>query len=112
MDFNEYQKKARETAIYPRQHEIVYPALGVAGEAGEIAEKVKKEIRDKQGSSDQFISAEFIDGTVKEMGDVLWYLASLAEDLGVTLEEVAQRNIEKLAKRKQEGKLNGSGDNR
>lgn len=120
MNLNDYQKKARQTAIYPRQYSVIYPALGLAGESGEVAEKIKKEIRDGcKGESCEdmscpgpFESKEFKDKVIKEMGDVLWYLASLAEDLGVKLETVAKVNLEKLAKRKEENKLQGNGDNR
>ena len=105
MDFLEYQAAARETAIYPRAAAIVYPALGLAGEAGEVADKVKKVIRDgtKPDTHEQIVA---------ELGDVLWYVAVLAWDLGVDLETVAQRNLDKLAARKAKGTLRGSGDKR
>jgi len=103
MTFNEYQEKASKTAIYPEQFKLVYPALGLAGEAGEVAEKVKKHIRD--GVLD-------VDAVKKEMGDVLWYLAALSSDLGIELEDVALANVEKLSSRKQRGVIGGSGDNR
>lgn len=121
MNLNEYQKKARRTAIYPRAYSVVYPALGLAGESGEVAEKVKKEIRDGCPGGErcydlscpgQFNSKEFKDKVIKEMGDVLWYLANLSEDLGVKLETVAKTNLKKLAKRAEENKLQGNGDNR
>ena len=102
MNFNEYQKHARSTAIYPKEYKVIYPALGLCGEAGEVAEKVKKNIRD--GKS--------LDGVKFELGDVLWYVAVLADDLGVTLEEIAQANVDKLKWRKYRGKIGGSGDNR
>ena len=102
MNFNEYQKIARSTAIYPKEYKVIYPALGLCGEAGEVAEKVKKNIRD--GKS--------LDGVRFELGDVLWYVAVLADDLGVTLEEIAQANVDKLKWRKYRGKIGGSGDNR
>ena len=102
MNFNEYQKLARLTGVYPEEHKVVYPALGLCGEAGEVAEKVKKNIRD--GKS--------LDGVGLELGDVLWYISALADDLGVTLEEVAQANVDKLQSRKDRGKIGGSGDNR
>jgi len=102
MNFNEYQKIARSTAIYPKEYKVIYPALGLCGEAGEVAEKVKKNIRD--GKS--------LDGVGLELGDVLWYISALADDLGVTLEEVAQANVDKLQSRKDRGKIGGSGDNR
>lgn len=108
MDFQAYQYKARETAVYPREYKLVYPALGLAGEAGEVCEKVKKIIRDKDGvlSEDDRIEIR------KELGDVLWYLAQLASDLEFNLSSVAMVNIEKLRVRKENGTLRGSGDNR
>ena len=102
MNFDEYQKFARSTAIYPDECKVVYPALGLCGEAGEVAEKVKKNIRD--GKS--------LDGGGLELGDVLWYISALADDLGVTLEEVAKTNIEKLQSRMERNKIKGDGDNR
>jgi len=103
MEFNEYQKKAITTAIYPIEYEIIYPALGLAGEAGEVAEKIKKYIRD--GELDK-------DSVAKELGDVLWYIANLASDLDIDLDVIAHNNIEKLFSRKERGVLHGSGDNR
>ena len=106
MELNEYQTKARQTAIYPFEFAVIYPTLGLAGEAGEVAEKVKKVIRDNCG---KFDSNDLI---IKELGDVLWYLANLAEDLGTTLDHVAEVNIAKLADRADRNKLQGSGDRR
>lgn len=109
ISFTEYQTKARKTAIYPNiGNNYVYPTLGVAGEAGEIAEKVKKIQRDKKG----VIGEEEKQELMKEMGDVLWYLANLAEELKVDLGEVAELNIQKLSSRQEREKLQGSGDNR
>lgn len=108
MDMNEYQKKAISTAIYPEVYEIVYPTLGLAGESGEIAEKVKKVLRDDIGDFSKDSRKEI----AKELGDVLWYVALLARDLGFDLEEVAEMNVQKLASRKERNKLGGSGDNR
>lgn len=109
MDFKEYQKKARKTAIYPnRGRNFIYPTLGLCGEAGEIAEKIKKVIRDKNGLVDQQTKEE----VAKELGDVLWYISTLATELGLNLEKIATQNIEKLYSRKKRGKLKGSGDNR
>ena len=111
LEVNEYQRIALTTAIY--KDKVVYPALGLAGEAGEVAEKIKKLIRDKGGITG-LTSIEDDDraAVAKEIGDVLWYCASLAHDIGYTLEDVAKINIGKLAKRKEEGKISGSGDNR
>ncbi len=108
MTLNEYQSKALETAIYPQETAIVYPTLGLTGEAGEVSDKVKKVIRDN--------GSEFTDDKkreiAKEIGDVLWYCATLSRDLGFTLEEIAQINYEKLHSRQVRGQLHGSGDNR
>lgn len=109
MNLNEYQEKARETALYPDAGKnFVYPTLGLVGEAGEVAEKIKKVIRNDGG----VMSDERRGEIKKELGDVLWYLAQLSTELGYTLEEVAQGNIEKLASRKERGVLHSEGDNR
>lgn len=108
MTLNEYQKKALETAIYAEEYRIVYPALGMCGEAGEVADKVKKVIRD----NNQEFSAEKKKEIAKEIGDVLWYCATLAHDLGYNLDEIATINYEKLKSRQLRGKLSGEGDNR
>tara|TARA_R110001606_G_scaffold80417_3_gene185569 strand:- start:6318 stop:6638 length:321 start_codon:yes stop_codon:yes gene_type:complete len=106
MNFSEYQKRANATAIYAEAYKIMYPTLGLAGEAGEVADKVKKIIRD--GLS----LVEEKEGIAKELGDVLWYLAAVARDIGYSLEVIAEMNIEKLESRKERGALQGSGDNR
>jgi NTP pyrophosphatase (non-canonical NTP hydrolase) len=111
LELNEYQRIARATAIY--QDPIVYPALGLSGESGEVAEKIKKLIRDKGGIMGlQLMAEEDRVAVAKEIGDVLWYCANLAQDIGYSLEDVARINIGKLAKRKEDGTLSGSGDNR
>jgi NTP pyrophosphatase (non-canonical NTP hydrolase) len=102
MTFDEYQEFARSTAIYPTTCKVTYPTLGLCGEAGEVAEKVKKYMRD--GKS--------LDGVGLELGDVLWYISALADDLGVTLEEVAQANVDKLKSRMERNKIKGDGDYR
>lgn len=107
MTLDEYQQAALETAVYPEEYRIIYPALGMTGEAGEVADKVKKVIRDYGSFTD-----ERKHEIVKEIGDVLWYCATLANDLGYTLEEVGIMNIEKLKSRKERGVISGSGDNR
>lgn len=106
MTLNEYQKHALETAIY--EEKIIYPTLGMTGEAGEVADKVKKVIRDNRKEFTPEIKAEIM----KEIGDVLWYCATLSHDLGYSLEEVAQTNVDKLRSRMNRNKLGGSGDNR
>ncbi len=115
LTLDEYQKKARMTAIYPRFEKwsspalsLVYPALKLAGEAGEVSEKVGKLLRDKNGALEPDDKAEL----AKELGDVLWYLANLAWELDVNLGTIGEINIEKLKSRKDRGKLKGSGDNR
>ena len=106
MNFNEYQKLARSTAVYPEEHKVVYPALGLCGEAGEVADKIKKTIR---GDS----SLDEVTGNIAdELGDVLWYLAILADDLGVDLEAIAKWNVDKLQRRMKSNKIKGDGDNR
>ncbi|MFA5207888.1 MAG: nucleoside triphosphate pyrophosphohydrolase family protein [Candidatus Paceibacterota bacterium] len=109
MTFQEYQEEARKTAIYPnKDNNFIYPTLGLAGEAGEVAEKIKKVIRDGNG----IVSEEKKEEITKELGDVLWYVANLAKELGITLEDVAQKNLLKLQSRQQRNELHGSGDNR
>jgi NTP pyrophosphatase (non-canonical NTP hydrolase) len=109
MNFNEYQIKARETAVYPNiNSNFIYPTLGLVGEAGEVAEKIKKVIRDNNG----IISEEKKEEIKKELGDVLWYVANLAKELNIDLDDVAQGNIEKLFSRMERNKIHGDGDNR
>jgi NTP pyrophosphatase (non-canonical NTP hydrolase) len=103
-DMDVYQAQARKTAIYPKQYKLVYPALGLCGEAGEVAEKIKKSMRDGNKLDDLAVA--------KELGDVLWYLANLAEDLGYDLSEIAQMNYEKLKSRQERNALKGNGDDR
>ena len=109
LTFDVYQMRAMETAVYPVESEVVYPALGLNGEAGEVAEKVKKIIRDKNGDFSDYDDRMEI---ILELGDCLWYIAAIATNLGVTLDDVAYRNLEKLASRKERKKLHGNGDNR
>jgi NTP pyrophosphatase (non-canonical NTP hydrolase) len=109
MDFNEYQKKSRETALYPHVGKnFVYPTLGLVGEAGEVADKLKKTIRD----DDHVITEKKRQEVQKELGDVLWYVAQVASELDLSLDEIAKKNIEKLFSRKDRGKIGGSGDDR
>lgn len=108
MHFDEYQKLARQTAIYPEASAVYYPALGVAGEAGEVCNKVKKVFRDHGG----VVSPEHRDAIASEAGDVLWYLANLCEDLGLSLYQVAVANLAKLETRKKANTLSGEGDAR
>ena len=109
MDFRDYQKLSRKTAIYPQKGKnFIYPTLGLAGEAGEVAEKIKKVLRDNQGIIDQPRKEEI----AKELGDALWYLAQIATELGLSLEEVAKGNLKKLSSRQKRKRLSGSGDDR
>jgi len=109
VDFNEYQSKAVGTAIYKNNIAgLTYPVLGLAGEAGEVAEKYKKLLRDNNG----VITDEFRIAVKKELGDVMWYVANVADELGISLDDVAISNLEKLYSRKERGVLQGSGDNR
>lgn len=108
MELNKYQEEAKKTAIYPKGQEIIYPTLGLTGEAGEVADKVKKILRDKEGVFSQQEREEI----AKELGDVLWYIAIMARDLGYSLEDIAKINISKLKSRQKRGMLSGSGDNR
>jgi NTP pyrophosphatase (non-canonical NTP hydrolase) len=108
MELSEYQRQSRRTAEYPREAWLAYPALGLAGEAGEVAEHAKKAIRDDAGK----VSKERRAAMSKELGDVLWYVAQLATELGLDLDEIAGQNLEKLFSRQQRGVLSGSGDDR
>lgn len=105
--FKDYEEFTKSTAIYPgagtgSKEALSYVALGLAGEAGEVANKIKKYIRDDK----------FDESVVKEVGDVLWYVARMAQELSISLEEIAQSNAVKLSSRKERGMLQGSGDNR
>lgn len=109
MTLNEYQEHALETAVYPEKYKVVYPALGLAGEAGETADKIKKVLRGDDGG---VLTDEKRQAVAMEIGDVLWYCATLANDLGYDLDTIAQMNYAKLKSRQERGKLSGSGDNR
>lgn len=106
LTMNDYQLMALDYAVYNDEaHAIIYPALGLAGETGEVIEKVKKHLRDGK--------AVYRDVEVlKELGDVLWYLSVLSDDLGWSLADVASTNLDKLKSRKTRGVLHGDGDNR
>ena len=116
MELNQYQKLALETAVYPKEFKTIYPALGMSGEAGEVADKVKKVIRDdekvRDGNGALVLSEERREELAKEVGDVLWYVATMSYDLGYSLEEIAVMNYDKLKSRQVRGQLHGSGDNR
>lgn len=109
MDFKEYQEKSRKTAIYPDAgNNFIYPTLGLSGEAGEVANKIKKIFRDNGGKIDD----EIKQAVKKELGDVMWYVSQLATELGLSLDDVAEKNIKNLYDRMERGTLHGSGDNR
>jgi NTP pyrophosphatase (non-canonical NTP hydrolase) len=109
MRLSDYQARSRRTATYPEVGEnIVYPTLGLAGEAGEVAEKVKKMLRDDGG----VMTGERREALAAELGDVLWYVAQLATEAGLDLDAIAQANLDKLLSRQQRGVLSGSGDQR
>ena len=109
MDFQAYQQQSRATARYPGAGaNPIYPTLGLCGEAGEVADKVKKVIRDQGG---QFSEA-VIEGLKLELGDVLWYVAQLATELGLEMDQIAQANLDKLASRAARNVIAGSGDQR
>jgi NTP pyrophosphatase (non-canonical NTP hydrolase) len=109
MQLSDYQELSRVTAVYPAAGDnLLYPTLGLCGEAGEVAEKVKKMIRDDGG----VLSEERRAALAKELGDVLWYVAQLATEAGLELDSIAKANLEKLLSRQQRNVLQGSGDNR
>ena len=103
---SDYQLKAKETAIFPRDKALEYLSLGLVGESGEIANKIKKIIRDNTRSSNWKTDLP------NEIGDVLWYCAMLADYLDSDLGKIMENNLEKLQSRKKRGVLGGSGDNR
>jgi NTP pyrophosphatase (non-canonical NTP hydrolase) len=109
MDFQAYQESSRETARYPEAgRNAIYPTLGLCGEAGEVADKVKKVLRDREGRFDEIVR----DDLRLELGDVLWYVAQLATELDLRLEDIATANLEKLASRAARNVIGGSGDRR
>lgn len=109
MTFDEYQEKSRKTAAYPNiGNNFIYPVIGLAGESGEVSEKIKKIIRDHGGVASDSHKEEI----KKELGDVLWYVSQLSTELGLSLKDVAHSNLEKLYSRMERGKIQGSGDNR
>jgi|ERR1017187_9265527 NTP pyrophosphatase (non-canonical NTP hydrolase) len=113
MDFNKYQEEAWETAQYPQSGaNMVYPALGLAGEAGEVAEKIKKLWRNQGITNGTLITDNEAIELAKELGDVLWYISALAKELEIPLEDVAQMNLDKLHDRAARGVIKSEGDNR
>jgi NTP pyrophosphatase (non-canonical NTP hydrolase) len=109
VQLSDYQNRSRATAVYPEAGDnLTYPALGLCGEAGECAEKVKKALRDDGGA----LTAERRAALAAELGDVLWYAAQLATEAGLDLDEIAEDNLAKLLSRQERGVLQGSGDSR
>ena len=109
MDLNQYQQQARKTASYPNVGKNpIYPTLGLSGEAGEVAEKVKKVLRDKNGVFDLNAREQI----KLELGDVLWYVSQLSSELGFELLDVAEANLKKLSSRAKRGQISGEGDDR
>ena len=107
--FDLYQDAAESTALYPDKGDnMYYPALGLAGEAGEVCEKIKKIMRDQKGH----FTEDNVDEISKELGDVLWYVAMVAVEFNIALSSVAEANLSKLQDRMDRGVLKGSGDNR
>ena len=108
ITLNEYQQFALETAIYPKEYNVIYPALGLAGEAGEVVDKVKKVIRDNDSNFTPYECEKI----AMEIGDVLWCCAVLADRIGYRLDTIGRMNYRKLKSRQIRGKISGSGDNR
>lgn len=108
MDFSVYQSATATTAIYPAEGALYYVTMGLTSEAGEVAGKVKKALRDENGH----ISEERRQAILDEVGDVLWYCARIADELGMDLNVVAKNNLDKLLGRKNAGTLQGDGDKR
>ena len=107
--FDLYQDVAESTAVYPDKGDnLYYPALGLAGEAGEVCEKIKKIMRDHKGH----FTEDNVEEISKELGDVLWYVAMLAVEFNIALSSVAEDNLAKLQDRINRGVIKGSGDNR
>lgn len=117
MDFKKYQTIIAETAVYPKEIALAYCAMGLTGEAGEVADKIKKLYRDdKLNSLDATSELLLIDehrlAIAKELGDVLWYITAMANEIDMDLEQVAQMNYDKLLKRRRTTTLHGNGDDR
>ena len=109
MDLSEYQSRSRATAVYPQAGaNLLYPTLGLCGEAGEVAEKIKKMVRDDAGR----LTDERRSALAKELGDVLWYVAQIATEAELELDAIAEANIKKLSSRERRNVLQGSGDDR
>ena len=117
LEFNTYQEIIKKTAIFPPEIGLSYCAMGLSGEAGEVAEKIKKLYRDENYNSLNALGKLQVlednkDAIAKELGDVLWYITAMANEIGYDLEQIAQMNYDKLLKRRSTNTLKGSGDNR
>ncbi|MBI2550735.1 nucleoside triphosphate pyrophosphohydrolase family protein [Candidatus Uhrbacteria bacterium] len=109
MTLDEYQQQSRKTALYPQVgSNVTYPTLGLAGETGEVAEQIKKMLRDDGG----VMTPQRREAVKKELGDVMWYIAQISSELGFSLEDVAWTNLQKLFSRLERGVLGGSGNDR
>jgi NTP pyrophosphatase (non-canonical NTP hydrolase) len=108
MEIKEYQEIIKKTAVYPKNKALEYCTMGLCGESGEVAEKMKKLFRDQNGK----VTDQFKKDVKKELGDVIWYVTALSNELGFSLEEVLDANYEKLIKRRQTNTLHGNGDDR
>ena len=106
MQLDDYQQAARQAAIYGDHDRVVYPALGLASEAGEVCGKNKKVLRDQGGD----FAAAPVEALRDELGDVLWYVALLAADLRLSLDDIATHNLAKLRSRRARGRIGGAGD--
>ena len=111
MNFKDYQEKAITTAVFPKEQALPYLALGLSGEAAEVANKVKKIIRGDYDDNPEFYE-EALNNIAMELGDTLWYIAVLASELDTDLSVVAAANLDKLQARAQANTLKGSGDDR
>lgn len=110
MELNYYQIEAHKTSLH--EMPVIYPVIGLLGEAGEVADKVKKLIRDKGYKPGDIIDHKDKEAIMLELGDVLWYISEIANNLDITLEEVGRRNLQKLMSRKERDMIHGSGDYR
>lgn len=115
LSFDEYQEKAFSTALYPKHGTgepiaLAYVGLGLNGEAGEVAEILKKHLRGDKGKND--LTSEELEALGHEIADVFWYACGLCTELGLSASEIAQGNLNKLASRKERGLLKGSGSDR
>lgn len=105
MTFKEYNEFVKSLKVYPEPHAVIYPALGLSGEVGEYCGKISKWLRGDYEELD-------VKALKKELGDILFFVVASADDLGLTFDEIAEGNVEKLSARKKQGNIKGNGDNR